>query len=457
MGALNPYRKNQLNKFKMNRVLICFFVLIFFSFTAQTQTIYSLQQCIDLALKNNIPVKQSALDVDAARVNWKQSKMNLLPTLGMDVSHGLNTGRSIDPFTNAYVNQSVSRAGYGAATDLVLFKGGSLQNRIKENATAYEASKMEWQQSKDNLVLNVILAYLSVLNNEDRLQVAYQQASTTQAALDRLQILNSQGAVKPSDVSDLKGQLMNDQLSILDAKNQLESSKLLLTQWMNRPYDSALRLERMGAEEFLSGYDQTANDVYQNSLNQFSLVKAVEMRKRSSEYSLKAARGQMFPTLSFGAGINTNYSSVARDANNAKIPYSNQLKNNRFTSFGVGLNIPIFNSSFARNRVKLSEINLKSSELTELETKRLLHQQIDQAYLNMNNAYERYKVLLSQVTAYEESFKAAEIRFKAGVGTSVDYLTAKDRLDRANINLVNAKYDFVLRKKVLDYYNGKNQ
>jgi outer membrane protein len=305
--------------------------------------------------------------------------------------------------------------------------------------------------------LNVILAYLSVLNNEDRLQVAYQQASTTQAALDRLQILNSQGAVKPSDVSDLKGQLMNDRLSILDAKNQLESSKLLLTQWMNRPYDSALRLERMGAEEFLSGYDQTANDVYQNSLNQFSLVKAVELRKRSSEYSLKAARGQMFPTLSFGAGINTNYSSVARDANNAKIPYSNQLKNNRFTSFGVGLNIPIFNSSFARNRVKLSEINLKSRELTELETKRLLHQQIDQAYLNMNNAYERYKVLLSQVTAYEESFKAAEIRFKAGVGTSVDYLTAKDRLDRANINLVNAKYDFVLRKKVLDYYNGKNQ
>jgi outer membrane protein len=213
----------------------------------------------------------------------------------------------------------------------------------------------------------------------------------------------------------------------------------------------------MSAEDFLSGYNQTPGDVYQNSLNQFSLVKAVELRRKSSEYSLKAARGQMFPTLSFGAGINTNYSSVARDANNAKIAYSSQLKNNRFTSFGVGLNIPIFNSSFARNRVKLSEINLKNSELNELETKRQLHQQIDQAYLNMNNAYERYKVLLGQVTAYEESFKAAEIRFKAGVGTSVDYLTAKDRLDRANINLVNAKYDFVLRKKVLDYYNGKNQ
>jgi outer membrane protein len=456
MDELNPYHKNQLNKFKMNRVFSCF-VLIFSSFTAQTQTTYSLQQCIDSALKNNIPVKQSGLNVETAKVNWKQAKANLLPTLGVDVSHGLNTGRSIDPFTNTYVNQGVSQAGYGASTDLVLFNGGSLQNTIKENATAYEASQMEWQQSKDNLVLNVILAYLSVLNNEDQLQVAYQQASTTQADLERLQILNSQGAVKPSDVSDLKGQLMNDQLSVLNAKNQLESSKLLLTQWMNKPYDSAMHLERISAEEFLTGYNQSANDVYQNSLSQFSLIKAVELRKKSSEYSLKAVRGRLLPKLSFGASVRTNYSSVARDANNIKIPYSSQLKNNRFSSFGVGLSIPIFNSSFARNQVKLSEINLKNSELTELETKRQLRQQIDQAYLNMNNAYDRYKVLLSQVAAYEESFKAAEVRFKAGVGTSVDYLNAKDRLDRANINLVNAKYDFVLRKKVLEYYNGKNQ
>ncbi len=442
----------------MNPVRFSLFIFILlFSFRAQTQTVYSLQQCIDSALKNNIPVKQSELNMEAARINWKQSKANLLPGLDLDVSHGLNTGRSIDPFTNTYVNQSVSRAGYSVGTDLVLFNGGSLQNRIRENATAHEASRMEWQQTKDNLVLNVILAYLSVLNNEDRLQVARQQASTTQAALDRLQVLNSQGAIRPSDLSDLKGQFMNDELSILDAKNNLESSKLLLSQWMNKTYDSAMRLERMSAEEFLSGYTQTANEVFQNSLNQFSLVKAVELRRKSSAYSLKAAKGQMFPTLSFGGGINTNYSSVARDVNNSKISYPSQLKNNRFTSFGVGLNIPVFNSSFARNRVKLSEINLKNNELIEIETKRQLHQQIDQAHLNMTNAYNRYRVLLSQVAAYEESFKAAETRFKAGVGTSIDYLTAKDRLDRASINLVNAKYDFLLRKKVLDYYNGRSQ
>jgi outer membrane protein len=237
----------------------------------------------------------------------------------------------------------------------------------------------------------------------------------------------------------------------------VELSKLILSQWMNRPYDSAMHLERVAAGDFLSGYGRTTDEIYQSSLNQFSLVKAVELRSKSSEYSLKAARGQMFPTLAFGAGINTNYSSVARDVNNEKISYSNQLKNNRFTSLGVGLSIPIFNSSIARNRVKLSEISLKNTELVEQETKRDLRQRIDQAYLNMNNAYERYKVLLTQVAAYEDSYKAAEVRFNAGVGTSVDYLTTKDRLDQATLNLVNAKYDFVLRKKILDFYAGNTQ
>jgi outer membrane protein len=437
----------------MTRILVLIF--LFLASRSSAQTTYTLQQCIDTAIANNIPVQQTALEMEASRVNWKQAKYNLLPNLGLNINHGINNGRSIDPFTNTYVNQSVNTAGYNIGSDVVLFNGGSLQNRVKENATAYEASRMEWQQAKDNIVLNVILAYLQVLSSEDLVQLSERQAENSRVALDRLNVLNKQGAIRPSDVSDLKGQLMNDQLSTLNAKNLLESNKLALLQLMNKAYDSTLRLERISTEEFLAGYKSNAVEVFQNSLNQFSLVKAVELRTKSSAYSLKAARGQLYPTVSLGAGLNTNFSSLATDANNAKINYGNQLKNNRFSSIGIGVSIPIFNASFARNRVKLSEIVLKNSELEEAETKRQLRQSIEQAWLNMTNAYERYKVLLEQVDAYEESFKAAEVRFNAGVGTSIDYLTAKDRLDRANINLLSAKYDFALRKRILEYYNGK--
>jgi outer membrane protein len=456
MEELNPYRKNQLNKFKMNRVFSYFFIFLFFSLTAQSQTTYSLKQCIDSALKNNISVQRTQLQTQTAEVNWRQSRANLLPDLSADLSHGLNSGRSIDPSTNTFVNQNVSGANYGISSNLILFNGLTLQNRAKQNDVAYEASKMEQQQSKDELVLNVILSYLSVLNNEDQLQVANQQASVTQSALDRLQILNNQGAIKPSDVSDLKGQLMNDQLDILNAKNILETSKLTLAQLMNKNYDSAMRVEKIDAGEFLANYSATANDVYQNSLNHFALVKAVELRKRSAFYSVKAAKGQLYPQLSLGAGMNTRYSSLAENAG-IKMPYTDQLKNFKNSFVGISLSIPIFNRMLARNQIKLAGIILSDNELVEANTKQQLHQQIDQAYLNMSNAFERYKVLLTQVDAYEDSYKAAEVRFKAGVGTSIDYLTAKDRLDRANLNLVNAKYDFVLRKKILDYYNGKKQ
>lgn len=439
----------------MNRVLYLF-IYLFFSLAAQSQTTWSLQQCIDTALKNNIPVQRAGLLTQTAEVNWKQARANLLPDLNADLTHGLNAGRSIDPSTNTFVNQNVSGGNYQIGTNLTLFNGLSLQNRVKQNAYAYEASKMEQQQSKDELVLNVILDYLSVLNNEDQLRLAYQQAATTQATLDRLQILNSQGAVKPSDVSDLKGQLMNDQLTILNAKNILETSKLILAQVMNRNYDSTMRVEKIDVGEFLTNYPVTTKDVYQNSLNQFSLVKAVELRKNSAYYGVKAAKGQFFPKLSLGAGMNSRYSSLAENAG-SKISYGDQLKNFKNSFVGVELSIPIFNRMVTRNQIKLATINLKDNELVEANTKQQLHQQIDQAYLNMSNAYERYKVLLSQITAYEESYKAAEVRYKAGVGTSVDYLIAKDRLDRANLNLVNAKYDFLLRKKILDYYNGNAQ
>lgn len=439
----------------MDRVLSCFFVFLFFSFTASSQT-WTLQQCIDTAVKNNIPVQRAGLQTQAAEVNWQQSKTNLLPDLSADLSHSLYSGRSIDPSTNSYVSQNTNGASYGVSSGVVLFNGMTLQNRVKQNSFAYQASKMEQQQSKDELVLNVILAYLSVLNNEDQLQVAYQQASTTQAAFDRIQILNTQGAVKPSDVSDLKGQLMNDQLNILTAKNILESSKLTLAQLMNKDYDSTMQIEKIDAGEFLANYPSTANDVFQNSLSQFALVKAVEFRKESARYGLKAARGQLFPRLSLGGGINTYYSSATQNvAGNGKMAYTDQLKNFRSNYIGLGLSVPIFNRMVARNQIKLATIDLKDNELIEANTKQQLHQQIDQAYLNMTNAYERYKVLLTQVDAYDESFKASEVRFKAGVGTSIDYLTAKDRLDRANLNLVNAKYDFVLRKKILDYYKGR--
>jgi outer membrane protein len=392
---------------------------------AQPTYRYTLQQCIDTAVTRNIQVRQNSLQAEAAGVNLKQARANILPDLNASFDHGINQGRSIDPFTNTYVNQSVNYAGYGVNSGVVLFSGLSLQNAIRQNAFAYDASRMELQQAKDNLTLNVILAYLQVLNNEDLLASSAKQKELSAKQLERLEILDKQGAISPAQLADVKGQLMNDELAILNLRNSLETSKLALAQLMNVPYHTSMSLERINADEFLTVYIKSNEQVYETALQQFSLVKAVALRKRSAEYALKSARGTLFPSLILGGGLQTNYSSVAQNAT-GKIGYNEQVKNNIFSTINLGLRFPILNSFRTRNNIRLADITVRNSELVEENTKVQLRQQIEQAHLNMT----------------------------AGVGTSVDYLIAKNNLDRANINLITAKYDFVLRKKVLDFYQN---
>lgn len=436
----------------MNRIISLFV----FSLVLQAKIFsqqYTLQQCIDSALANNIPVKQSALLVDIAHVNWNQARSNQLPNLNANVSHGINQGRSIDPFTNTYVNNSINYADYSVGSNVVVFNGMNLKNAVKQNAYGYEASRMELQQAKDNLILNVILDYLQVLNTQDQLASATQQVDVSKGQLQRLEILDKQGAIVPSQVSDVKGQLMDNELTVADLRSQLETAKLNLAQLMNVPYSSSMQLQKIDVDE--TTYNRSSSEVYQNALQQFAQVKAVELRRISSEYALKSAKGQRYPTLSLGGNVETTYSSVAQDATGKKISYNSQLGNNIFSGLNVGIQIPIFNGNLVRNRIKLADIAVKNNELIEENTKVQLRQEVEQAYVNMTNSYDRYKILLEQVEAYQQSFKAAEARFNAGVGTSVDFLIAKQNLDRSNINLIIAKYDFVLRKKILDYYNGK--
>jgi len=222
---------------------------------------------------------------------------------------------------------------------------------------------------------------------------------------------------------------------------------------MNNRYDPSLEVERVNTDELMAAYAQTADAVYQKALSTLPLVKAAVLRKESAEAGLRAVRGELYPRLSLNAGVNTNYSSIAMQ-NSQKIKYGDQLSNNLFTNVSLGLQIPIFNSFLVRNRIKLAQINIRSAQLNESNTRLQLQQSIDLAYLNMTNASDRLKLSLDQVNAYQESFRAAEIRFQSGVGTSVDYIIAKNNLDRANINLISAKYDFLLRKKVLDFYSG---
>jgi outer membrane protein len=465
-------------------------VLVFFTIKIYAQqptgATLTLRQSIETGIANNLDIKQRQLDMQRANINYKQAKGNRLPTLSGNIVHGISSGRSIDRGSNTFVNQQFTSADYGLNTDITVFNGFRLLNAVKQNALAYDASKMELQQAEYELTLNIILAYLQILNNEDQLAQSRNQALLSRTPLERLEVLDKQGAIAPALLYDLRGQLANDELAIVNGENALNAARLALAQLMNVPYDANVKIERLNADQFSMGYEGDVETIYQAAIKDLALVKAAELRKQSAVKGVKAARGSLSPTIYLTGSLGTAYSStiernirtgtfsndstngyvtlggnkVAVFANNEKIAfekigYFNQIRNNYGTFAGVGVRIPILNAFRARNQVSLAKIDLKSAEYAAQATYIQLKQFIEQAYFNMKAAQDRYRVLTEQVNAFTQSFRAAEVRFNAGLGTTVDYLIAKNNLDRANINLVNARYDYVLRTKILDYYQSK--
>jgi outer membrane protein len=442
-----------------------YFKFILFSFItvlpvlAHSQTavdsVLTLQQCIDIAIKNNLDVKKSELLMETSHVNLNQARENLLPAINGQVDHSINSGRGIDPSTNTYVKQSFKSGNYGLSSDLTVFSGLQNLNSIKQTSLAYQAGKMDFQQAKDQVTINVITAYLVVLDNTELLNQVKNQLLVSKKQVERLEILEKEGANKlPSDLYDLKGTYGDNQLTVVNTSNTLKTSKLNLLQILNIPYKENITLQPINADELAKQTPNSADQVYDIALNQLAYVKAATLRRQSAEKGVSVARGSLLPTISLFGGISTNYSSAAQIAGQ-NIGYYDQFKNNYGTQVGVTLRVPILNYFQNRNKVALAKIQLQNNIYVEQTTKVQLKQNVEQAYMNMTSAYSRYNVLVEQVKAYTESFRTAEIRFNAGVLTSVDFVVAKNNLDRANLNLINARYDCFIYNKILDYYQGK--
>lgn len=445
----------------------------------------TLKECIETAIANNIDVKRSEYAMDNDKVNLQLAKGQLLPSLNGTIIHGNNQGRNINPYTNTYINQSVNYANYGLDGSATLFNGLSVQNAIKQYSLNYQAGKMDVQQQRDNVTILVILAYLSVLSNQDQLTLANQQADVTRKQVERLQIMNKEGAIAPATLYDMKGQLGTDELNVVTTKNALETAKLNLAQLMNISYNEDIVLARVYDETTPVLYDGAVNDIYAQASNNLAVVKAADLYHRSAVAGIKAAKGQLYPKIYLNGGVGTNYSSTGSiqqlistvDAPtdnyvtvdnkkvpvyapqptfaNSKIGYGDQWKNNFNSYINLTLSVPILNGLQAKSRVKQAEITEKQTSFEEQTTKLQLKQAIEQAYVNMKASFQTYTTVEQQVKDFDESFREAEIKFNEGVFTSVDYLIVKTNVDRAKTSLISARYDYILRSKILDYYQSK--
>jgi outer membrane protein len=433
-----------------NYIIIFLLALGFNAHAQQQGNVLTLQQCIDTAIKNNLNVQQTAITAERARIGYVQAKDNMIPTVSGGISRELSTGRAVNPANNSYINQSLTYDSYNLQGSVTVFNGLALQSAIKQASLAYQSGKMAYQAAKDIVTVTVITSYLQVLDAEAILNQTKSQLAVAKEGADRVEILEKEGANKlASDVYDQRGLLQASNVNVVTAQNSQNSAMLNLFQVMNVSYNRNAELEPLNAETLRGNKDVLPDQVYQTALEQLADVKAATLMRQSAEKEVKYYKGLLYPSLALGYGINTNY------ANSNPISYTDQFKNNYGTYVQLGLNIPIFTNHFKKNQVSLAKLDLLNYKYVEENAKITLKQNVEQAYYNMMAAYNKYQALDEESKAYTESFRISKIRYEAGVLTSVDYITSKNNMDAANLNLISARYDYFIYSKVLDYYQGK--
>lgn len=450
----------------------------------EAQVVYNLNDCIRIALENNLDLKKTQNRADGSEINFKQSRNELYPNLNMNYGLGVNDGRAIDPYSNDIINEKLTFSSLGLNLDVTIFNGLRIQNSIKQSKFNLEASEMEVEEAKQDLILEVTFRYLQILNGKDEVVLANARLETTQGQLDRLKVRYNEGYGNPAEYTDMKGQYSLDEITMINAKNALAEAKINLIRLLSTDANTSIEFEHIEGLVESQKYELTANQVFNESLDNLATFKAKQLRIDAAGSGVKAAKSYYFPEFSVFGQLNTNYSSLAQSftetgttigetgdfvdiANQIHPVYSNQTQfqsesinyldqfdNNLSSVIGVSVRIPVFNGFNAKNTVAIEKIELKERSLDLQNTILLYKQSVEDAYIKMESAFNRHHIFVGQVEAYQASFNVNEIRFNNGVSNSVEYLTSKNNLDAALLNLSNSKYEYILRVRVLDYYRG---
>jgi len=450
---------------------------------SQEKKIWTLRELIDYAISNNLTVKRSTYGVESGEINALQSKMAMLPTLNANGNYGWNWGRTIDPTTNNFTENKVKSSNLGANSSLLLWNGFRLFYNMKQSELDLMAANEDLLRARNDVILGVITFYLNVVFNKELYNVAQLQLRSTQEQLERTRKLVDAGSVPIGDLLNLDAQLATNELNLIQRENALNLSLLQLKQSLQLPSSTPMDVEapQLNLENELI-INKTADEIFDIATITMPEIKAADLRKKSSVYGFRSAKGNLYPRLSMNASYSTIYSDqrqqflpdggfasrpigyvqgagtpVLTDVSTGSIfvpGISDQFQDNRGRSLGVSLQIPIFNGLQTRSNMQRAAINRELADITFQETSNTLRQTVETAYNNALAAIKTYQSTEKQVKARDEAFRMAKQRYNLGAVNFVDYQVAENNLFQAESDLLRAKYDFIFRKKVLDFYQG---
>lgn len=451
---------------------------------AQQTTGWSLQQCVDYALKNNIQIQQSDINVKLSELSLMQSKANALPNLNGNFSHTYNYGRTIDRFTNQFADDRVLSQNFYLSTNIIVFQGLQNWNTIRQNLFALNASRYQVDKMRNDISLNVATAFLQVLYAQENDENARKQVALTREQVKRTEKLVEVGSLAKGNLLDMQSQLAQDELTQVNAGNSLNMAYLTLIQLMRLDSSAGFAIERpvlpAPTENILS---LSPDQIYALSVTGQPGVKSAEMSYKSADKAVDVAWSGVSPSVVLSGAYGTGYSGASKQITDANwnggydttgvtsggqytlvphldysfetIPFSEQLDNNLNKSIGIQVSVPIFNRMQVYTSVKRAELQRENSRLTLEQTKDQLRRDIQQAHADAVAALTRFKASEKALSAMEESFKYTDQKFNVGALNALEYNTAKAQLNRTQSDLLQARYDYIFKLKVLDYYQGK--
>ena len=421
----------------------------FFAFSSlQAQQIWSLKDCIDHALKNNISLKQSELNIQLNESQHLQSKMQLLPSINASNSFNKNQGRYVNPLTNDFVEDISSSLNLSYSTNITLFNGFKNINQIKKAANESLKSIYDLESAKNDLISSIALSYLQILFNKELYQTAAKQLDLTKNLENRMITLVEAGSIARGELLNIQSQLALEQQQLIQAENQLHLSKLQLAQLLELENHQNLEVLKLNLQVPDFKIKDNINADYKIALNDQSSIKSAELQIHSALYDLKIAKANYLPNLSLGHSTSTLYADNAEDM----FSFNEQLKNNKQSGIYLNLSIPIFNKWATHAAVDQSKIQIENSRLSAQQAKNQLRKNMEQAYADQLAAYKKYQAAQKSVIAYRESFTYINERYELGMVNSYEFNESKNKLIKSESDELQAKYDLIFKVKLYEFY-----
>lgn len=435
---------------KQRILLTVFWVLA--ALTARAQQVWTMQQCIDYAMEHNVNILQSQLQQQNADYQLKMSQNAWLPTVNASASEGLGFGQS-PSYTGVYVSDNSSSASVGVSVSMPLFQGLNIYNTNKANALNLQATIQDLESAKRDLSLTIMAYYMEVVYCKELKGVAERQLELSQVQHERTQELYAIGKVPESNVYESAAQVANDRASLTEAENNLMLRLLDLTQAME--IEQVEGFDVVAPEAFITDEElplASAQTTIDHALNHQPEMQAARLRLEQAHYDLKAAKSAWYPSLSFYGGYSNGIYHYFTDGY-ANTPVSQQLQTNGRTQLGLSLNIPIFNGMQTKYRVKMTELGIDNQQLNIENTSKKLKKEIQQAYYSAVAAKQKYVAADNSLKSSQLAYEYTQAGYDAGKSTLMELNESKTRLYKAESSMLQAKYEYLYRCKVMDFYN----